>query len=141
MPTVLHTRAALAGSTENLDKFFSLVKSDELRTNKYLNDITGFEALDEEEYINALVFFVEHVFRDRLIVVKSNATKLSATELSRVRAFMKHNAPLGYPTLFTTFLESLDSPYDAAIYLDDSLTFLLADDPDVYFSFDGSPPY
>jgi len=129
MATVYHVKANLDGASGEVDRFFAMVKSDELLRGHYLNDILGFTALNQNTKLNAIEFFIKYVFRSKLAVVNISTQEINATQAQRVKSFLKANAPVG-----TAFVIVDYSALTWGLLADDEATFIGLDDDNSYLS-------
>ena len=129
MATVYHVKADLDGTSGEVDRFFDMVKSDELLRGHYLNDILSFTALNQSTRLNAIEFFIKYIFRSKLAVVNVYTQEISTTQAQRVKSFLKANAPVG-----TAFVVLDYSTLTWGLLADDETTFIGLDDDNSYLS-------
>ena len=131
-------RADLTGTSGELDKYFNLVKRNELLTGKYLNDIVGLASVGDFTYLDGLAFFIQYIFRNKLVFVNTDTTTLSTIQVNKMREFLRTNAPVSASFVIIPVLNAIGL-YDYGLMLDDSVTILGLDSTDgssVYMGLD-----
>lgn len=129
MATVLHVKAELDGPSNEVNRFFDIVKADELMRGHYLNDILAFSTLNQSTRINAIEFFIKYVFRSKLAVVNAYAQELSIPQMQRLKSFLKSNAPVGTAFVVLDYYEVI-----WGLMADDDNLFISLDDDNSYLS-------
>ena len=124
-----HIRIALDGTEEDLDAYFSVMHRNEDLSSYYLNHILELD-VDETVRLNAIQFYIQHIFRDKLVLVKFADDSVTIPQYNRVRRFVKDNTPLG--AILSVIEPSGLYVADGALWLDDSSSTLGLGDTNSY---------
>lgn len=89
----LHVRPWLPGTADDyfaeLQRYWNWIKSAEIQSDKYLNDILGLAAEGDDTMINALDFYFENGLKDHAIVIYFDPLVITSEERLRCEAFLE----------------------------------------------------
>lgn len=97
-----HARLHLTGQDNDLERYWTHVKSSELLTGNYLNAVVGLADLDDVKFFNGIDFFFKHLLGDKSLVVELHTEALGGYYHQRALEFIRREKPVNLVTIINS---------------------------------------
>lgn len=97
----LHVRPHLPGDAAELTRFWAWIKSAEIASGFYLNDVIGLSLVGDEINLNGVDFWFENGLALKAIVIHLDNMVLTGAEREKCIAFLQREKLVDYPYIVT----------------------------------------